>query len=161
MSGHCILILTPLQRTYLVIMIWLFNFAQPVSLPHPVGYRSSSHTSQHKHWHSHKDRHIECNQQSYSALRSSSMSVLLNNTHIHTCTRTNRQPGRGSWRQRGMWYRNVPVHWYLPLITMCEGHLSPALVRPHKSLWNWYDGYLWRQLLPPGLFAHPSPPCCL
>ena len=83
-------------------------------------------------------------------------------THTYTCTQTNTQSlDRGSWRRRGMRYGNP-----CPLISSSDNYVWRSFVpcfgkTLHKSLWNWHDGYSWRQLLPPGLSPHPSSPCCL
>ena len=91
----------------------------------------------------------------------SSMSVLLNNTHTytpaHTNTNTHKIWTRGPWGGRGMWYGNP-----CPLISSSDNYVWRSFVpwfgtTVYKSLWNWHDGYSPWQLLPPGL-SRPSPP---
>lgn len=54
-------------------------------------------------------------------------SVTHTRTRTHLCTGT-QQAQKGVLEvQRDD--AGITVHWYLPLITVCEGHLSPALVR--------------------------------
>lgn len=107
-------------------------FVKPVRLPHCASYAETLSGNCHNinNWYSTPTlRHMEFYQRCSSALWTSLMSVLLNNTHIHTCTQTNTQSlDMGPGGEEGC-DTEIPVHWYLPLITMCEGHLSPALAR--------------------------------
>lgn len=84
-----------------------------------------------------------------------SVSFTQQHTSAHLHTDKHREPGRASWRQRAMWYRNP-----CPLISSSDNYVWRSFVpcsdkTLHKSLWNWHDGYLWRQLLPPSPFGPP------
>lgn len=83
----------------------------------------------------------------------------------HTYTPAHRQTHRaqtGGPGGEGGCDTEIPVHWYLPLITMCEGHLSPALARLSinhcgMGMMGIHGGSYCLPVFP----AHPSSPCCL
>lgn len=104
------------------------------------------------------DTHMGCNQQCSSGHRQL-------HSITHTCTPVHRQTHSLVWAlgQRWMWYRNP-----CPLISSFDNYVWRSLVpcfgkTLHKSLWNWHDGYSWRQPLPavlslPPVFALSSTP---